>query len=126
MVPPTEDELLEKAKRRYEAAERELARHMSESHGTTEEMEEVLGLLMDIYEGHPHALYSAGIDPASAGTMDSMMEEVSWKKERVGGMVVFITFFSHYPIVFLSGSQGCGCRQQPHEWWNGGQFLVAQ
>mmetsp|Transcript_21394 Transcript_21394/g.50866 ORF Transcript_21394/g.50866 Transcript_21394/m.50866 type:complete len:579 (-) Transcript_21394:173-1909(-) len=75
-VPPTEDEVLEKAKRRYEAAERELARHMSESHGSTEEMEEVLSLLLDIYEGHPHALYSAGIDPSSGGTMDAMMEEV--------------------------------------------------
>ena len=125
-VPPTEDELLEKAKRRYEAAERELARHMSESHGTTEEMEEVLTLLMDIYEGHPHALYSAGIDPASAGTMDSMMEEVSWKKERVDGMVAFISLFLTLSDCFLSGSQGCGCRQQPHEWWNGGQLSVAQ
>lgn len=75
-VPPTEDEVLEKAKRRYEAAERELARHMSESSGTTEEMEEVLALLLDIHEGHPHALYSAGINPEMAGTMDSMMEEV--------------------------------------------------
>ena len=75
-VPPTEDEILEKAKRRYEAAERELARHMSETTGTTEEMEEVLSLLLDIYEGHPHALYSAGINPETAGTMDSMMEEV--------------------------------------------------
>lgn len=77
-VPPTEDEVLEKAKRRYEAAERELARHMSESNGTTEEMEEVLALLLDIYEGHPHALYSAGINPENAGTMDSMMEEVRY------------------------------------------------
>jgi len=75
-VPPTDDEILEKAKRRYEAAERELARNMSETNGTTEEMEEVLALLLDIYEGHPHALYSAGINPESAGTMDSMMEEV--------------------------------------------------
>ncbi|OEU20805.1 hypothetical protein FRACYDRAFT_274316 [Fragilariopsis cylindrus CCMP1102] len=46
-----------------------------ESNGTTEEMEEVLALLLDIYEGHPHALYSAGINPENAGTMDSMMEE---------------------------------------------------
>lgn len=75
-VPPTEDEILDKAKRRYEAAERELARHMSEANGTSEEMEEVLALLLDIYEGHPHALYSAGINPESAGTMDSMLEEV--------------------------------------------------
>lgn len=76
-VPANEDEVLEKAKRRCEAAEREMARHMEASHGSSEEMEEVLSLLMDIGEGHPHALYSAGIDPASAGTLDLMMEQVS-------------------------------------------------
>jgi hypothetical protein len=91
-VPPTEDEILEKAKRRYEAAERELARHMSETTGTTEEMEEVLALLMDIYEGHPHALYSAGINPETAGTMDSMMEEVSRARFPV------LIFFQLHPL----------------------------
>lgn len=87
-VPPTEDEILEKAKRRYETAERELARHMSETNGTTEEMEEVLALLLDIYEGHPHALYSAGINPETAGTLDSMMEEVrkAAAADSAGGM----------------------------------------
>ena len=76
-VPPTEDDILEKAKRRCEAAERELARAMDTSAGTSEEVEEVLALLMDISEGHPHALYSAGIDPNAAGTIDLMMEQVS-------------------------------------------------
>lgn len=75
-VPPTEDDILEKAKRRCEAAEREMARAMEMSAGTSEEVEEVLALLLDIGEGHPHALFSAGIDPASAGTIDLMMEQV--------------------------------------------------
>ena len=76
-VPANEDEVSEKAKRRCEAAKREMAQHMEASHGTNKEMEEVLSLLMDIGEGHPHALYSAGIDPAQAGTLDLMMEQVS-------------------------------------------------
>jgi SpoVK/Ycf46/Vps4 family AAA+-type ATPase len=75
-VPPTEDELLEKAKRRCEAAEREMVRAMEATHGTNEEMEEVLAFLMDVYEGHKHALYSAGINPDSAGTIETMMEQV--------------------------------------------------
>ena len=88
-VPPTEDEILDKAKRRYDAAERELARIMSDANGTSEEMEEVLSLLIDIYEGHPHALYSAGINPESAGTMDSMMDEVSF-------FVAFLVKYNHF------------------------------
>jgi len=75
-VPPTEDELLEKAKGRCEAAEREMARAMEASHGTNEEMEEVLALLMDVLEGHKHALYSAGINPESTTTTETMMEQV--------------------------------------------------
>jgi predicted AAA+ superfamily ATPase len=75
-VPPTEDELLEKAKSRCEAAERDYARFMEANHDSNEEMEEVLALLLDVGEGHPHALYSAGIDPGQAGTVDAMMEQV--------------------------------------------------
>lgn len=75
-VPETDDDLLEKAKRRCEAAEREMAQVLEASHGSNEEMEEVLALLMDIYEGHKHALYSAGINPESSGTSEGMMEQV--------------------------------------------------
>ena len=75
-LPPTEDELLERAKSRCEAAERDMARKMEASSGSNEELEEVLALLLDIAEGHPHALYSAGIDPTQAGTIDAMMEQV--------------------------------------------------
>jgi ankyrin repeat protein len=82
-VPPSEDEILEKAKRRCEQAERDMARFMTQNHGTSSEMEEVLALLMDISEGHPHALFSAGIDPGQAGTVDGMMEQVSGKRELV-------------------------------------------
>lgn len=76
-VPPTEDDLLEKAKRRCEAAERELARTMESTSASGEEVEEVLSVLMDILDAHPHALYSAGIDPHQGGTLDAMMEQVS-------------------------------------------------
>jgi hypothetical protein len=79
-VPPTEDDILEKAKRRMEAAERDLARQMEATVGSSEEVEDVLALLMDIGEGHPHALFSAGIDPSQAGTLDLMMEQVRPKK----------------------------------------------
>jgi predicted AAA+ superfamily ATPase len=75
-VPPTEDELLEKAKRRCKAAEREFARAQETTEGTNDEMEEVLALLMDVYEGHRHALYSAGINPEAAGTAEGMMDQV--------------------------------------------------
>lgn len=67
---------MEKAKRRCEAAERELARLVEASAGSSEEVEDVLALLMDIKEGHPHALYSAGIDPTQATTVELMMEQV--------------------------------------------------
>jgi len=75
-VPKTEDELLEKAKTRCEAAERDFSRAQEATQGTNDEVEEVLSLLMDIYEGHKHALYSAGIDPDNAGTAEYMMEQV--------------------------------------------------
>eukprot|EP00429_Kryptoperidinium_foliaceum_P004284 CAMPEP_0176015308 /NCGR_PEP_ID=MMETSP0120_2-20121206/7272_1 /TAXON_ID=160619 /ORGANISM="Kryptoperidinium foliaceum, Strain CCMP 1326" /LENGTH=574 /DNA_ID=CAMNT_0017348277 /DNA_START=16 /DNA_END=1736 /DNA_ORIENTATION=+ len=75
-VPPTEDDILEKAKRRCEAAERDLAKAMETSTTSGEEVEEVLAVLMDICDAHPHALYSAGIDPHQAGTLDAMMEQV--------------------------------------------------
>jgi hypothetical protein len=76
-VPPTDDDLLESAQRRCETAEKDMQRFMEFNQGSSEEMETVLALLMDIAEGHPHALYSAGIDPAQAGTMDSLMDQVS-------------------------------------------------
>jgi hypothetical protein len=69
-------------------------------------VEEVLGVLMDILDAHPHALYSAGIDPLQAGTMDAMMEqvrEIFWDR-----YVKVLLMFIDSIIPPLSGSQG-GC-----------------
>ncbi|EEC50971.1 predicted protein [Phaeodactylum tricornutum CCAP 1055/1] len=44
--------------------------------GMTEEREMVLAMLMDMKENHPHALYSAGIDPKAVTDLDSMLEQV--------------------------------------------------
>lgn len=75
-VPPTDDEVLESAKNRCERLEKEYKRFMEANIGSNEELETVLALLMDIQDSHPHALYSAGINPEFAGTMDSLMEQV--------------------------------------------------
>ena len=75
-VPPTDDELLESAKARCDAAEKEMQKLSQVSQGSTEEMEIILTLLMDIADGHPHALYSAGIDPTQGTTMDKLLEQV--------------------------------------------------
>jgi hypothetical protein len=75
-VPPTDDEVLESAQRRCEAMEKEYSRYMEHNMGTNEELETVLALLLDIQENHPHALYSAGINPQIGGTMDAIMDQV--------------------------------------------------
>merc|ERR1719223_2732370 len=62
-VPPSDDEGLESAKARCERMEKELQRSMEKHDSSNEDLEIVLSLLMDIYEGHKHALYSAGINP---------------------------------------------------------------
>ena len=48
-----------------------------ESHDVIqEELESVLSLLMDIKEAHPHALFSAGVDPDTVTDMDSLLQQV--------------------------------------------------
>lgn len=75
-VPPTDDEVLAGAKARCERAEKELARVMSMQDGMHDDLEVVLSMLMDIREGHPHALYSAGIHPAQLGDLNALLEQV--------------------------------------------------
>jgi ankyrin repeat protein len=75
-VPPTDDEILEGAKARCERMEKELQRNMEKHDSSNEDLELVLSLLMDIRDAHPHALYSAGIDPKVAGDLDGMLEQV--------------------------------------------------
>ncbi|CAB9519425.1 ESX-3 secretion system protein EccA3 [Seminavis robusta] len=75
-IPPTDDEVLQAAKTRCERAEKELSRILSAQDGMHDDLEVVLSLLMDIREGHPHALYSAGIHPAHIGNLDALLEQV--------------------------------------------------
>jgi ankyrin repeat protein len=75
-VPPTDDEILDQAKRRCEGMEKEMQRYNEKNMGTNEEMDTVLSLLMDINEGHSHALFSAGIIPTPGMDMDSLLEQV--------------------------------------------------
>jgi len=75
-VPPTDDEVLDAAQSKCERMEKELQRNMEKHDSSNEDLEMVLALLMDIRDVHPHALYSAGIDPAMAGDLDGMLEQV--------------------------------------------------
>lgn len=75
-VPPTDDEVLDAAKSKCERMEKELQRNMERHDSSNEDLEMVLALLMDIRDVHPHALYSAGVDPALAGDLDGMLEQV--------------------------------------------------
>jgi ankyrin repeat protein len=77
-IPPTDDEVLVSAKARCERAEMELSRILSAQDGMHDDLEIVLSLLMDIREGHPHALYSAGIHPANITNLDALLEQVCW------------------------------------------------
>mmetsp|Transcript_46813 Transcript_46813/g.141798 ORF Transcript_46813/g.141798 Transcript_46813/m.141798 type:complete len:612 (-) Transcript_46813:52-1887(-) len=75
-VPPSDDEMLEGAKGKCDRMEKELQRGMEEHDLIREELESVLGLLMDVRDNHPHALYSAGIDPAAVSDLDSLLDQV--------------------------------------------------
>ena len=78
-VPPTDDEVLESAKSSCERLEKEIQRAMEQEDGMSEEREIVLRMLMEIKASHPHALYSAGIDPTAATDMDSLLDQVCKK-----------------------------------------------
>jgi Ankyrin repeats (many copies) len=75
-VPPTDDEVLEAAKSRCERMEKELQKSMEQHDGMKEDREVVFAMLEDILEKHPHALYSAGMDPKLIRDMDSLAEQV--------------------------------------------------
>jgi ankyrin repeat protein len=75
-VPPTDDEVLDAAKARSERMEKELQRCMEQHSGLNDDREIVLGMLMDLMENHPHALYSAGINPNAVTDMESLLDQV--------------------------------------------------
>ena len=75
-VPPTDDEILEAAKSKCERMEKELQRSMEKHDTSNGDLEKVLALLMDIRDAHPHALYSAGMDPSACGELNLLLEQV--------------------------------------------------
>ena len=76
-IPPTDDEVLESAKNRCERLEKELQRSMERHDSSNDELESVLGFLMNIRDAHPHALYSAHLNPTTSSDLDTMLEQVS-------------------------------------------------
>ncbi|KAL7578977.1 hypothetical protein ACA910_019024 [Epithemia clementina (nom. ined.)] len=75
-VPPTDEEVLEAAKAKCERMEKELQRSMEQHDGMKEDREAVLAMLYDVKEAHPHALYSAGMDPTAIRDMDTLLEQI--------------------------------------------------
>jgi SpoVK/Ycf46/Vps4 family AAA+-type ATPase len=75
-VPPSDDEVFESAKARCERLEKELQRAMEGQDDVQEDLEAVLSVLMEVKQGHPHALFSSGIDPNKITDMTSLLEQV--------------------------------------------------
>lgn len=75
-IPPTDDEVLNAAKAKFERLEKELTRHMEQHDGRNEDRDIVFHMLMDICDKHPHALYSAGMDPKAITNVESLLAQV--------------------------------------------------
>jgi SpoVK/Ycf46/Vps4 family AAA+-type ATPase len=85
-VPPSDDEVFDSSRARCERMEKEIQRAM-EGHGDVQEdLEAVLSVLMEVKQGHPHALYSSGMDPTRVTDMESLLEQVrrAGEEERRG------------------------------------------
>lgn len=75
-IPPTDDEVFDSAKSKCERMEKELQRGMEGHDDIQEDLEAVLSLLMDVRDKHPHALFSAGIDPNAVQDLDTLLDQV--------------------------------------------------
>ena len=75
-VPPTEEEVLESAKSRVDAVEKEL--HMRrESHAKVQsDLNAAVSLLLDLQQSHPHALYCAGLTSSRINDAESLLEQL--------------------------------------------------
>jgi len=87
-VPPSDDEVFDSAKARCERMEKELQRAMEGHDGVQEDLEAVLSVLMEVKSGHPHALFSSGMDPTQVNVsdMESLLNQVrkAGEEERRG------------------------------------------
>lgn len=86
-VPPSDDEIFEGAKSRCVRMEKELQRAMEGHDDVQEDLEAVLSVLLEVKEGHSHALYSCGMDVSQINSMETLLEQVrkSGDEERKGG-----------------------------------------
>mmetsp|Transcript_38721 Transcript_38721/g.69809 ORF Transcript_38721/g.69809 Transcript_38721/m.69809 type:complete len:633 (-) Transcript_38721:120-2018(-) len=75
-VPPNDEEIYEGAKSRCERVEKEMQRQMASHDTVQEDLEVLLGFLMDVKENHPSAMYSSGIDPGRCAALESLMDQV--------------------------------------------------
>eukprot|EP00586_Coscinodiscus_wailesii_P023182 CAMPEP_0172509352 /NCGR_PEP_ID=MMETSP1066-20121228/219700_1 /TAXON_ID=671091 /ORGANISM="Coscinodiscus wailesii, Strain CCMP2513" /LENGTH=672 /DNA_ID=CAMNT_0013287793 /DNA_START=316 /DNA_END=2334 /DNA_ORIENTATION=+ len=75
-IPPTDEELLDSSKSRCDRLEKELQKCVDEHTVIQEDLSEILSMLMDIKEGHLHALYSTGMDPQSIHSVDSLLDQI--------------------------------------------------
>jgi len=86
-IPPSEDEEFDSAKSRCDRMEKELQRAMEGHDDVQEDLEAVLSVLLEVKEGHPHALYSCGMDAEQIRNMDTLLAQVrrAADEERKGG-----------------------------------------
>ncbi len=75
-VPPSDDEVFESAKARCDRMEKELQRAMEGHDDVQEDLEAVLSVLLEVKEGHPHALYSCGMDVSLINNMETLLSQV--------------------------------------------------
>eukprot|EP00970_Alexandrium_tamarense_P002799 scaffold390_cov191-Alexandrium_tamarense.AAC.14 len=94
-VPPNDEEIFEGAKNRCERVEKELQRVMESHDSVQEDMEVLLGFLMDVKENHPSAMYSSGIDPEKCGDVESLLEQASMRISLLLQHVLFSHTFHH-------------------------------
>lgn len=74
--PPGDDEALRSAEERADRAETELRAWLEENESLNEDLDDVVSTLLDVRERHPHALYSASIDPEQATDAERMLEQI--------------------------------------------------
>lgn len=86
-VPPSDDEVFESAKTRCDRMEKELQRAMEGHDDVQEDLEAVLSVLLEVKEGHSHALYSCGMDVSQISNMETLLGQVrkAGDEERKGG-----------------------------------------
>lgn len=98
-VPPTDDEVLNAAKARCERVEKTLQRQMEQHDAFNDDREIVLQMLLDVHASHPHALYSAGIDPTAVTDVDSLLLQVRISNSSLTWTYCLSHLSTHLPFL---------------------------